>query len=193
VAPRRREEIVQATIRCLARQGYTRLTMKTLASEAGVSQGILHYYFTDKAAILIAALEAVTAELERRLMQAQQARVRDPKRRLRAIIRASLETALERPEIWRVYIQFWGEMLHNAPLAAVNAALYAKLRRQMAGLLSQGIDMGIFRRLNITQAAAVIVGLLDGMALQMTFEPQALPLPKAVQSCYETVERYLRP
>src|SRR4029453_16644648 len=135
--------------------------MKTLASEAGVSQGILHYYFTDKTAILIAALEAVTAELEQRLLQAQEAQVQDPNRRLRALIRASLETALERPEIWRVYIQFWGEMLHNAQLAAINAVLYAKLRRQLAGLLTQGIHLGVFRRLNVTHAAAVIVGLLD--------------------------------
>ena len=35
VAPQRREQIIQATIRCLARDGYTRLTMKTLAREAG--------------------------------------------------------------------------------------------------------------------------------------------------------------
>ena len=48
--PVRREQIVRATIRCLARDGYTRLTMKKVAREAGVSQGILHYYFADKRA-----------------------------------------------------------------------------------------------------------------------------------------------
>jgi AcrR family transcriptional regulator len=59
--------IIQATIRCLAREGYAQLTMKTLAREVGLSQGIPHYYFANKAAILVAALEAVTAELERRI------------------------------------------------------------------------------------------------------------------------------
>jgi len=44
VAPLRREQIVKTTIQCLARDGYARLTMRTLAQEAGVSQGILHYY-----------------------------------------------------------------------------------------------------------------------------------------------------
>ena len=36
-------------IRCLARDGYTGLTMKKVAREARVSQGILHYYFARQA------------------------------------------------------------------------------------------------------------------------------------------------
>src|SRR5215510_12084926 len=48
VAPLRRAEIVRATIRCLARDGYSGLTLKKVARETGLSQGILHYYFADK-------------------------------------------------------------------------------------------------------------------------------------------------
>ena len=66
MGPVRREQIVRATIRCLAREGYTRLTMKKVAREAGVSQGILHYYFEDKRAMLAATLEVVTRDLDRR-------------------------------------------------------------------------------------------------------------------------------
>src|SRR5437870_10075827 len=66
VAPLRRAAIVRATIRCLARDGYSGLTMKRVAREAKVSQGILHYYFRDKRTILVAALETVAADLDRR-------------------------------------------------------------------------------------------------------------------------------
>ena len=52
VAALRRAAIVCATIRCLARDGYSGLTMRRVAREAKVSQGILHYYFADKRAIL---------------------------------------------------------------------------------------------------------------------------------------------
>ena len=65
VAPLRRAAIVRATIRCLARDGYSGLTMKRVAREAKVSQGILHYYFRDKRTILVAALETVAADLDR--------------------------------------------------------------------------------------------------------------------------------
>src|SRR5437870_9982078 len=70
VAPLRRAAIVRATIRCLARDGYSGLTMKRVAREAKVSQGILHYYFRDKRTILVAALETVAADLDRRVAPA---------------------------------------------------------------------------------------------------------------------------
>ena len=76
VAPLRREQIVRATIRCLARDGYAVLTMKRVAAEARLSQGILHYYFPDKQAILAAAALRVTADLDRRVAaEARGARV----------------------------------------------------------------------------------------------------------------------
>ncbi len=193
VAPLRREQIVQATIQCLARDGYARLTMKTLAREAGVSQGILHYYFADKAAILVAVLESVTADLNHRLEQAQQAHLQAPAKRLQAVIRTCLEAAQACPELWQVFIQLWGEMMHDEQLSAINADLYTNMRRQIAVLLTLGIRQGAFRRINVEETAAMILGLVDGMALQLTFDPQVLPLETAITCCYETVERYLSP
>lgn len=193
VAPQRREQIVQAAIQCLARDGYARLTMKTLAQEAGLSQGILHYYFADKAAILAAVLESVTADLNHRLHQAQQAHLATPKERLQAVVRTCLETARTCPELWRVLIQLWGEMMHDEHLSAINVGLYTTMRRQIAALLMLGVRQGAFRRVNVEETAAVILGLVDGMALQLTFDPQAIPMETAVTCCCEAVERFLSP
>src|SRR5262245_4437164 len=63
----RPKQIIRATIRCLARGGFSGLTMKRLAAEAGVSQGVLHYYFEDKRAILAAAAEYVMDGLDLRV------------------------------------------------------------------------------------------------------------------------------
>src|SRR2546426_280441 len=111
VAPLRREQIVRATIRCLARDGYAGLTMKKVARTAGVSQGILHYYFADKRAILVAALEMVMA--------------------------------------------------------------------------------GLDRRVDVVQAAAVVLALVDGVSLQLTFDPRAFGAAAAVRLCEDVLTRYL--
>src|SRR3989441_8850134 len=126
VAPLRREQIVRATIRCLARDGYAGLTMKKVARTAGVSQGILHYYFADKRAILVAALEMVMADLDRRVAAAQARGPRDPRARLRALITACLRLATEAREFWVVFVEFWGEMMHDRRLREINAALYRR-------------------------------------------------------------------
>src|SRR6185295_16196821 len=116
MGPVRREQIVRATVKCLAREGYTRLTMKKVARQAGVSQGILHYYFADKRAMLAATLEVVTRDLDRRVAAAQSRTSREPAARLRALVRACLDVAVRCPEFWVVFVEFWGEMLHDRRL-----------------------------------------------------------------------------
>ncbi len=165
VAPLRRAEIVRATIRCLARHGYSGLTMKKVAREAKVSQGILHYYFTDKRAILVAALETV--------------------------IGACLRLAVEERAFWIVFVEFWGEMMHDRALREINAALYARMRRLIGAVVAQGIRSGAFRRTDVLRAAAVILGLVDGVSLQLAFDPTAFRVAEATRFCGEAVTRYL--
>jgi TetR/AcrR family transcriptional repressor of bet genes len=190
VAPVRREQIVRATIRCLARDGYSALTMKKVAREAGVSQGILHYYFPDKRAILVAALEKVVADLDRRVV-AEARGARDPWARLRALIAACLEVAGTNREFWVVFVEFWGEMLHDKKLLAVNARLYDRVRRIIGGIVAQGARAGLFRRVAPEHAGAVILALADGLSLQLTFDPKAFTVAQAARLGKEAVLRYL--
>ncbi|HEX6212259.1 MAG TPA: TetR family transcriptional regulator C-terminal domain-containing protein [Methylomirabilota bacterium] len=187
----RREQIVRATARCLAREGYTQLTMKKVAREAGVSQGILHYYFADKRAILTATLETVSRDLDRRVAAAQSRTRRDPAARLRALVRACLEVAAGRPEFWVVFVEFWGEMMHDRRLRAVNAAVYERTRRLIARLVADGVRTGRFRVVDPTRAAAVVLGLVDGVSLQLTFDPGAFGVAEAARFCDDALGRYL--
>jgi AcrR family transcriptional regulator len=191
VAPVRREQIVQATIRCLARDGATGLRMKRVAAEAGVSQGILHYYFTNKRAILIAALQTVQADLDQRLHELLEG-ARDARTRLRAVIRGCLGLASENREYWLVFVTFWGEMMHDRQLLQFNATLYRQFRRNLGALVVEGTRAGTFRRLDAEDAGAVILAVVDGISLQRTFDPKAFSLDHATELCEDAVSRYLR-
>jgi AcrR family transcriptional regulator len=187
----RREQIVRATVRCLARDGYTRLTMKKVAREAGVSQGILHYYFADKRAILTATLEAASRDLDRRVAAAQSRTGRDPAARLRALVRACLEVAVGRPEFWVVFVEFWGEMMHDRRLREVNAEVYDRTRRLIGRLIADGVRTRRFRAVDPERAAAVVLGLVDGVSLQLTFDPEAFSVAEAARFCDDALGRYL--
>jgi TetR/AcrR family transcriptional repressor of bet genes len=191
VAPLRREQIVRATIHCLAHAGYAGLTMKGVAREAGLSQGILHYYFKDKRAILAAAALRVSADLDRRV--AAEARgARGARARLRALVRACLEVAARDREFWTVFIELWGESLHDRTLAVVNARAYARSRRLIAAGIRKGVREGRLRRLAPDGAAAVVLAVLDGLALQHTFDRRALPRARAQKLCEDVLWTYLR-
>jgi TetR/AcrR family transcriptional repressor of bet genes len=190
MAPVRREQIVRATIRCLARDGYAGLTMKRVAAEAAVSQGILHYYFRDKAAMLAAAARRVTVDLDRRVA-AESRRAQDARGRLRAVIRACLRTAVDNRDFWTVFIEFWGEAFHERRLAAVNRQAYARARRLIGAGLARGVATGEFRRIDVKEAAALVLAVLDGLSLQVTFDRGLMTLPRAVRAAETVLFRYL--
>lgn len=59
-----REKILQAAFTVLSRQGYENTSIKEIAEEAGVAQGLVHYYFKSKQQLVLAVLAEVCRELE---------------------------------------------------------------------------------------------------------------------------------
>src|SRR5579875_1678928 len=54
----RREQIIDAALRVFARKGVARATNKDIAREAGITPGLIYYYFADKDALLQAVIES---------------------------------------------------------------------------------------------------------------------------------------
>jgi AcrR family transcriptional regulator len=59
-----REKILQAAFSVLSRQGYEKSSIKDIAEQAGVAQGLVHYYFKSKQLLVLAVLEYVCAKVE---------------------------------------------------------------------------------------------------------------------------------
>jgi hypothetical protein len=107
------------------------------------------------------------------------------------VIRACLQTAVHRRDFWTVFIEFWGEALHDRRLAAVNRQAYARARRLIGAGLARGIAAGEFRRVDVEEASAVALGLLDGISLQLTFDHELMSLPRAARVAETALVRYL--
>jgi len=58
-------------------------------------------------------------------------------------------------------------------------------------VVAQGIRAGDFRRVDVLRAAAVILALLDGVSLQLAFDPAAFGVADATRFCGDAVMRYL--
>ena len=186
----RANEIIRATIRCLARSGFSQLTMKRLSEEAGISQGILHYYFKDKRAILAAAAEHVMDDLDLRA-KSEFKNARDPKGQLRGMIKACLTVATVDREFWTVFMALWGESLHDPALALLNKKTYRRARESIGGIIERGIARGDFKSVNVLQASALILALIDGISLQLTFEKKLMSLGEAQRLCETLLLKHL--
>ena len=62
--PDTREKILQAAFTVLSRQGYENTSIKEIADEAGVAQGLVHYYFKSKQQLVLDVCEAVGKKME---------------------------------------------------------------------------------------------------------------------------------
>lgn len=61
-----RGRIVEAAVRCIAREGVAAASMAAIAHEAGVSKALLHYHYRDRAMLLAAVVERLAARLVQR-------------------------------------------------------------------------------------------------------------------------------
>ena len=107
-------------------------------------------------------------------------------------MRACLTVAARDREFWTVFIEFWGESLHDRALATLNARTYARSRRLIARMIAGGVASGAFRRIDPGSAAAAVLGLLDGLSLQHTFDRRGLPRAEAERLCTDVLWAYLR-
>src|SRR5690606_41362209 len=60
--PDRRRELIEATVRTIGRRGFASTTLTHVAGEAGLSPGIVNFYFKSKEQLLLATLEQITDE-----------------------------------------------------------------------------------------------------------------------------------
>src|SRR5947209_18605698 len=58
-----REKILQAAFAVLSREGYENTSIHDIAEEAGVAQGLVHYYFKSKQKLVLAVLFEVGQEM----------------------------------------------------------------------------------------------------------------------------------
>lgn len=85
----RRAEIAQGLLAVMSEVGYERATITAIAEAAGLASGLVHYHFENKQAILVAAVERLTAGLDARVdRRLARARGDRPEGRLHAVLDA---------------------------------------------------------------------------------------------------------
>jgi len=94
----RRQALIDATRRCMARDGVEGTTVRRICDEAGVSSGLLRHYFGSKDALMAATYEAMVHELAHASDELIADIAIDPRERLSRAVRITLEPPLVAPE-----------------------------------------------------------------------------------------------
>jgi AcrR family transcriptional regulator len=157
-----REALVAAARRLFAAHGFAEVPADAIVAEAGVTRGALYHQFADKTALFDAALEAVEADIARRLADAvASSGISDPVGALRHAVRTWLDICVE-PEIHRI-------ALIDGPSVLGWARWREVCQRHVFGLVqalvAHGIEIGRIRAQSALPLAHVIMGAGDEAAL----------------------------
>ena len=169
----RRAELAGAVWRLVSSEGLDALTVRRVAAEAGWSTGALVHYFPDKEALVLFAFRMVADRVARRVDRAAQDSS-DPVELARRLLCEGLPLDADRRAEVRVWFAFLGLALTRPALAKAQRVAYRGWRSRLAQLLRDAqragqIDPGV----DAESEAAELVALVDGLAVQATFEPRS--------------------
>jgi AcrR family transcriptional regulator len=170
----RRAELGAAVWRLASREGLEAVTVRRVADEAGWSTGAVVHYFSDKEELLLFAFRTVADRVGRRLAAAEE-RTDEPLELARTWLVQGLPLDAERRAEVRVWFAFLGLALARPAFARAQRLTYRAWRRRVADLLDEAQRRGQVRAdVDCAAAAAALVAVVDGLAIQSTFEPRAL-------------------
>lgn len=157
--PKRRAEIVKATIVEIGVRGSLEVTVAQIARRAGVSSALAHHYFGSKEAIFVATMRHVLTIFGAEVRGALAA-ARTPQERVEAIIRASFAPGSFRREVVAAWLNFY-VLAQTEPQARRLLNVYH--RRLRTNLVHDLRPLAADRALHIAQTLGA---LIDGVYLR---------------------------
>jgi AcrR family transcriptional regulator len=166
------QRIVDAMRTCVGTRGATGATFDHVAREAGVSRGLLHYYFGTKERLLA---EVVRRDCDLRMerLSVTAAGAADPDALLGRLAGSLLELFEESPEFFVILMELHTLARQNAEVAVELAELHRRVRRHLAGILAAARDQGAIRLDDDPEVVSeVLFSIGDGLAMRMLAEPE---------------------
>jgi AcrR family transcriptional regulator len=165
------QRIVEAMRRSVARRGTAGSTFDHVSREAGVSRGLLHYYFGTKEQLLVEAVRR-DCELRMELLERRLASAQSAEDYIDLMAQNLQETVHEEPEFVTLVFELFTLSRRNEDIAREYAGLMQRMREQVAAMLAVAQREGILRLHAEPEAVAeILFSLADGLALRMLAEP----------------------
>lgn len=186
-ADEQRARIRDAARTVFARRGVAGAGLAQVAAEAGISRTGVYHYYSDKEGLVRDLARELLAEEERLFEEALLASGSVEER-----IARLADGVLARFVAWAHYgrplLEIWAQETRRL------RPLLRRLREALAALIEDGQRRGeISQELAPRETAALLVGVIDGLMLQVFIDPAGVPASKAMRDALvATLRRILR-
>jgi len=185
---RRRQQLIDATMKCIARKGMGSTTLGDVASEAGLSQGIVNLHFESKDNLLTETLRYLADEYKTQFNHALEMSGPTAAEKLHALMALDLRPAiLDRRKV-AVWFAFWGEVKSRPTYRKIcekSDEYYDKVVRELCDEL---INEGGYEHVTPGAITTALTSMTNGMWLSCLISPKSFDRQDAMHA----VDEYLR-
>jgi AcrR family transcriptional regulator len=165
----RREQVLEAALRCFADQGFHATTMADVIRASGLSAGSVYRYFPSKTALIQAGSEGIFSAARGALAELnERPDPTPPVDALHHLLDQVMRIAVrDDVDLTRVAVTAWAEALRDPALLAQVRSLYRALRGDFVTLLERWRDAGnLPADTDLELAGQVLFGAMPGFLVQ---------------------------
>ena len=185
---KRRRQLIDAAVKCIARKGLGNTTIGDVATEAGLSQGIINLHFKSKDNLFYETLRHLADEYKTRFNSAMDRSRPVAAGRLQAIMELDLSPSIcDRKKI-AVWFAFWGEVKSRPTYRKVcekSDEYYDDVTRALCDEL---IADGKYEGITGTGVATVLASITNGLWLACLISPKSFDRQEAMNAINEYLQ-----
>jgi len=177
----RRLQLIQATIRSIAKNGLSDTTIATVSSEAHLSQGIVNLHFQSKERLLIETLQFVADEYRDAWEAALESAGSSAASRLQALLAVDYDKAIFDQEKIAVWFAFWSETKSRPTYRKLCAERDRGYDKVLLELVRSIIEEGQYDSLDPETTANGLSAMTEGLWLDLMLNPRSMNRNKALK------------
>jgi TetR/AcrR family transcriptional repressor of bet genes len=185
----RRQMLIDATTRSIAKYGYPGTTIERICDEAGVSRGLINHHFGSKDELILQSYRKLCDEWTYYTKDMLDGTL-EPEEALRAAIAMNFNTAMFKQEYLSIWLGFWSVIPKSAELKRLDRALY-KADVNKIQTLFERLAAKRGSKIDARLQAIGLLGLMDGLWLQWSLDPKYFSVDEAKAVCLGSIAHLL--
>ncbi|MDH3616212.1 MAG: TetR family transcriptional regulator C-terminal domain-containing protein [Gammaproteobacteria bacterium] len=184
----RRQQLIDATMKCIARKGMGSTTLADVAGEAGLSQGIVNLHFESKDNLLKETLRYLADEYKAQFNKTFEKAGPGAADKLRALMELDLRPSICDRRKVAIWFAFWGEVGQRPTYRKIcdeSDRYYDEVVERLADAI---IAEGNYKGITASSVAMALTSMTNGLWLSCLISPRSFDRHKAK----DAVNAYLR-
>jgi TetR/AcrR family transcriptional repressor of bet genes len=177
----RRQQLIEAAIRCIANRGLSETTIATVAQEAGLSQGIINLHFQSKDRLLTETLRYLADEYRNAFAEAVTLGESSPAAGLQAVVDLCFKRTICSREKLAVWFAFWGERRFRPTYRRICAARDNMHDDMVRVMCTRLCEQGDYPDVEPALVADGLSALTDGLWLDLLVRPETMSREQALR------------